>query len=82
MNTAEKAEIEDIVIKALNEDIRSGDITTNAIIPPDKIFTGKFIAKADGIIAGLLVIELAFLELEPPFNFNDTFYRWQPGKKG
>lgn len=38
--------------QALAEDIGSGDVTANAIIPINEKLTGHIIAKQDGIIQG------------------------------
>ena len=63
-NEAEFSELTSIVQRALSEDIGDGDITTDSIIHSDKIFEGRFTAKADGVIAGLDVAELSFLLLD------------------
>jgi nicotinate-nucleotide pyrophosphorylase (carboxylating) len=49
-----------IVQRALDEDLGGGDVTTLCTIPSDALSAGQFIAKADGIIAGLAVARLAF----------------------
>jgi nicotinate-nucleotide pyrophosphorylase (carboxylating) len=46
-------DIRKIIKNALKEDLGSGDITTNWIIPDDMQLKGSLIAKANGIIAGL-----------------------------
>ena len=53
-------EVEEIVERALNEDIGSGDITTSLTIPPDSVSHAQIIAKEDGVIAGLQVAAIAF----------------------
>lgn len=58
------SEAEVIVRQALAEDICSGDITTEAIIPSDLTLKGDFIAKQSGILAGLEVARLAFTLLD------------------
>ncbi len=45
--------ISKIIKTALHEDLGSGDITTNWIIPDDMQLKGSLIAKANGIIGGL-----------------------------
>ena len=54
------AEVEAIVRRALAEDIGSGDITTQAALPPEARLAGQFLAKQAGILAGLDVARLAF----------------------
>jgi nicotinate-nucleotide pyrophosphorylase (carboxylating) len=39
--------------RALAEDIGPGDVTTNAIVPPDAIMRGRIVAKQAGVVAGL-----------------------------
>lgn len=45
---------------ALLEDIGMGDITSEAVLPPTGLARGKFLCKADGIVAGLEVAALVF----------------------
>ena len=52
--------VDEIIKNALIEDIGTGDITTIATIPADKIITGKFIAKESGVICGALVVKRVF----------------------
>jgi len=55
--------IEDIrstILTALNEDISTGDITTEATIPVNVLGKGIFLVKDDGVIAGLDVAEQVF----------------------
>lgn len=55
----------DILIQlAIQEDIGSGDITTESIFPPDLMGEGEFIAKEDGVIAGLPVVERLFSKID------------------
>ncbi|MFO7445994.1 MAG: carboxylating nicotinate-nucleotide diphosphorylase [Ignavibacteriaceae bacterium] len=51
---------DDIIKNALQEDIKSGDITSLATISADINATGKFLVKQDGIIAGLEITEKCF----------------------
>lgn len=53
-------EIESIINKAVKEDIGSGDITTNNIIPAGIRISGNFIAKETGIMAGLPIVKHIF----------------------
>jgi nicotinate-nucleotide pyrophosphorylase (carboxylating) len=55
----------DIVRRALDEDIGAGDITTQAIVPPEARARGVFLVKADCVLAGLDVALEAFRILEP-----------------
>jgi len=62
-------QIKPILQNALAEDIGDGDVTTNCIVPPDATLTGQFIAKADGILAGLAVAQLTFALLDDRVSF-------------
>lgn len=64
----ERSYTENIIRKALAEDIGSGDITTKAIVPDSLLGTGEFIIKQNGIIAGLEVIEILFKIVDPDLN--------------
>jgi nicotinate-nucleotide pyrophosphorylase (carboxylating) len=54
-----------IVRRALDEDIRDGDITTAATVPSSQQARGVFLAKADCVVAGLDVALEAFQQLDP-----------------
>ncbi len=53
----------------LYEDIGSGDITTNSIVPPDAGSQGYIIAREDGVVAGLPLTEMVFQMLDPEIAF-------------
>ncbi len=57
--------IKPVIDFALNEDIGSGDITTNALIPFDLQTSATMVAKSTGLIAGLDVAEYIFRTLSP-----------------
>jgi len=54
----------DLVRRALDEDVREGDVTTDATVPPSQRARGVFLAKADCVIAGLDVAVEAFRQLD------------------
>ena len=54
-----------IVEEALFEDIGMGDLTTDAVVPPDLTGQAVFLAKEAGVLAGLNVAELVFHLLDP-----------------
>jgi nicotinate-nucleotide pyrophosphorylase (carboxylating) len=60
MNDFRLAEVKPLIEFAFKEDIGTGDITTNSIIPDDLITKASMKAKAPGIIAGLNVAEYVF----------------------
>jgi nicotinate-nucleotide pyrophosphorylase (carboxylating) len=55
----------DLVKRALDEDVRDGDITTEATVPAAQQARGVFLVKADCVVAGLEVAFEAFRRLEP-----------------
>jgi nicotinate-nucleotide pyrophosphorylase (carboxylating) len=62
-------EIIKIIKSALKEDICSGDITTKATINKSLKAAGKFLIKADGIIAGLEIAKKVFIAVDPKIKF-------------
>ena len=58
--------------RALLEDIGSGDITTNSIVPIDASMQGRIIAKQDEIIAGLDVVKAVYEIVNSKIEFNAT----------
>lgn len=57
--------IKTLVDYALKEDIGTGDITTNSLIPLDLQAKATMVAKSAGVIAGLAVAEYIFRSLSP-----------------
>ena len=55
----------DIVRRALEEDVRGGDITTEATVAPELQARGVFLVKAACVVAGLDVAFEAFRLIEP-----------------
>ncbi len=60
MNYVRELDIKEILLHCLKEDIGSGDITTECLIPEEKSIKGKIIAKEPCVICGLNVASLAF----------------------
>ncbi len=52
--------IDEMIKRALEEDIGTGDITTMSTVSEDKTIEGIFIAKEDGIICGLPIVQRVF----------------------
>ncbi len=53
-------QIDKVVLNALEEDMPYGDITTDSLIPEERMVEAKFLAKADGVICGMPVAERVF----------------------
>lgn len=65
MNTITmKMQADHLIMEALQEDITSEDITTNAVMPQFRRGEVKLICKQDGVIAGLSVFERVFQLLD------------------
>lgn len=75
-------EIELIINHAFQEDIGSGDITTNNLVPENIMATASMTAKAEGIIAGLPIAEKVFLKLDPNLCWNPKVKDGDLVKKG
>jgi nicotinate-nucleotide pyrophosphorylase (carboxylating) len=54
-----------LIERTLNEDIGTGDLTTNSIVPVKAVSTGYIVAKEVGVIAGMPVAEMVFRCLDP-----------------
>jgi nicotinate-nucleotide pyrophosphorylase (carboxylating) len=54
----------DLVRRALEEDVRDGDVTTEAIVPADVQARGTFLIKSEGVLAGLEVAFEVFRQLD------------------
>lgn len=53
-------EVDEVIERALAEDVGSGDVTSNSIIPAEARMNGQIIAKQKGVIAGLDVAEAVY----------------------
>jgi nicotinate-nucleotide pyrophosphorylase (carboxylating) len=62
-------EISRSIVRALQEDIGPGDVTTNTIVPVDASLRGRIIAKQDGVVAGLEIAKQVLLALSQHVNF-------------
>ncbi len=57
--------IVDLIKRALEEDIWTGDITTEATIPEERQAVARVWTKVDGVIAGLPLFKQVFLQVDP-----------------
>lgn len=60
-----KLVVDKLIMQALEEDITSEDISTNAVMPKEQMGEVDLICKEDGVIAGLWVFERVFTLLDP-----------------
>jgi nicotinate-nucleotide pyrophosphorylase (carboxylating) len=79
-NTLE--ELKSLIAYALQEDIGSGDITTNALVPASMTSTATMVAKASGIVAGMEVAEAVFRYLSPEVEWRPMVRDGDPVEKG
>lgn len=63
-NVTMKLQADPLILQALQEDITSEDVTTNAILSEDGRGQAELLAKDDGVIAGLAVFARAFTLLD------------------
>jgi nicotinate-nucleotide pyrophosphorylase (carboxylating) len=61
--------ISEYIQRALEEDIGTGDVTTDTIVPADATLRGRIVAKQDGVVAGLDVAREVFLTLNSDIKF-------------
>lgn len=69
MNEIPENVLNEIVARALDEDIGSGDITTMVTVPPEAQCRAELWAKEGGVIAGLEVAQLVFQMCDPEVVF-------------
>ena len=65
-----REQLEKLIHLALIEDVGSGDITTNAIYSGTEKSTGIFIAKQDGVVAGIEVASIIATMIDPEIHFH------------
>ncbi len=82
MNLLTNPQVEAIIKMALEEDVGTGDITTQTTIPRDKIANGKFVAKEDMVICGIDVAEYVFKKVDKAISFVANFSDGDKIKKG
>ena len=63
------AEISQYISRALDEDIGSGDVTTDTIVPANALLHGRIVAKEDGVVAGVEIARQVMLTLDQRVNF-------------
>jgi len=63
--SVQRAQLEELVARALAEDVGAGDVTTAATVDPELRARAQITQKAAGVIFGIEPAELAFLALDP-----------------
>ncbi len=64
-----KWDIDELIVRALKEDIGHQDMTTEYLIPHDQQSTGRFLAKTAGVVAGIKISQRVFNALDPTISF-------------
>ncbi len=64
---------DELIKKALDEDLRTGDVTTDATVPPELESTAFLFSKADGVLAGIDVAMKVFLTVDKSLEMNILF---------
>jgi nicotinate-nucleotide pyrophosphorylase (carboxylating) len=76
--------MEDIIDRALAEDLGKGDVTTEALIGGDQQGTGFIVAKEEGILAGTEAAKQVFHRIDPALKVEilvEDGARVEPGNK-
>lgn len=64
-----KPEIDAVIEAALEEDMPEGDVTSESLIPAESFSKAIFLAKEDGMLAGIDVASRVFLKIDPHIVF-------------
>ena len=62
---------------ALEEDAGNGDVTTVSTIPETAVAQGRYIAKQDGVLCGMPVVQAVFHEIDSEINLECNFSEGQ-----
>lgn len=74
--------LDEIIMRALEEDIGNGDITTLATVSEDTRTEGYFIAKEQGVICGLPILKRVFEILDSSISIRFNIKEGEPVEKG
>jgi len=69
MNSELPLEIVQCIKRALEEDIGTGDVTTDTIVPAGASLRGRIVAKQGGVVAGLYIAKQVMLALSERVTF-------------
>ena len=61
--------LDKIILNALDEDVGTGDITTESTIPEDRVAHGLYKAKESGVLCGVGVAKRVFELIDPSIEF-------------
>jgi nicotinate-nucleotide pyrophosphorylase (carboxylating) len=69
----ESPEVSAILDRALAEDLGSGDITSSTLFPEPPVISAYFLAKEDGIVAGIPLVSRIFMRLDSHSSVEEYF---------
>lgn len=75
-------EIDVVIEAALKEDMPRGDITSDNIVPRRSVSKAVFLAKQDGVLAGINVAGRVFRRVDPRITFRKFYQDGQSFKAG
>jgi len=76
------SKIEHLIESALEEDLPAGDITTEGIVPPEFTARAVFLAKEQGVLAGIEVASRVFKKIDSRVAFKKNNDDGQEFRKG
>src|SRR5205823_1439323 len=62
--------VQELIDRALAEDLGAGDVTTDALVPPDARARARIVQKEPGVVAGLRVAETVFRRVDPELRWH------------
>ena len=62
--------MQELIDHALTEDLGTGDVTSEAVVPADALARARIDQKAEGVIAGLQVAEAVFRRVDPELRWH------------
>lgn len=68
-NATLKLKVDPLIMGALNEDITSEDVSTNSVMPEERLGEVELICKQDGVVCGLQVFERVFTLIDEKTEF-------------
>jgi nicotinate-nucleotide pyrophosphorylase (carboxylating) len=73
--------MQELIDRALAEDLGAGDVTSLAVVPEDTIARARIEQKAEGVIAGLRVAESVFRRVDPDLRWHAHVHdgEWREG---
>lgn len=71
MEGLSREELDQRLLEFLAEDVGSGDVTTDAIVPADAVATAEIVAKSECVVSGLPVARRVFDLLDPDLSWEE-----------